>query len=193
MRPTPMNPLFNHATNLIASRILPLGFDICHSAPNRMDDLHTSMNYLGRMAIWDGEREDTCFADTETWRQFRAWHDWVHYRFDCAFSLPGEHKALHIQAGQLMRCYGRADDAISMIALMFCNIIGPLEAAAAGQAKVSGREFCEANWESWLPYARALVAEQGPTDVDAIAFAETAHDLRNRVGPRVPKPIQPAV
>lgn len=179
----PMIPLFNDATNMIASRIFPLGFDICHAAPNRVDDLHTAMNYLGRMAIWDGEHEDTCFGDTETWRQFRAWHDWVHYRYDGAFTLPGEHKVLHIQAGQLMRCYGRADDVIDMIALMFCNILGPLEAAAAGKAGVSGREFCEANWESWKPYARELVNEQGQTDVDAIRFSERAYEMRARLGP----------
>lgn len=179
----PMNAQLNDATNLIASRIFPLGFDIAHAAPNTMAELHTAMNHLGRMAIWDGEYEDTCFADTETWRQFRAWHDWVHYRYDCAFTLPGEHKALHIQAAQIMRCYGRGEDAVSMIALMFCNILGPLEAAERGEPKVSGRQFCEANWESWVPYAREITTNQGPTDVDAIRFAVTAYDLRATVGP----------
>lgn len=183
----PMNPLFNTATNLITARIFPVGFDVCHSAPNRLEDLHTALNYFGRMSIWDGEREDTCFGDTETWRQFRAWHDWVHYRYDCAFSMEGEHKALHIQAGQLMRLYGRADDVIEMVALLFCNIIGPLEAADAGLPKVSGREFCEANWQNWVPYAREVVAAQGPTDVDAINYAKTCWDLRAKFGPEIPQ------
>lgn len=187
----PMLPLFNDATNLIASRIFPLGFDICRSAPNRIDDLHTAMNFIGRMAIWDGDHEDTCFGDTETWRQFRAWHDWVHYRFDCRFSLKGEHKALHIQAGQLMRTYGRGDDVTAMIALLFCNIIGPLEAAEAGLPKVSGRDYCEANLESWMAYARDVVAHQGCTDVDAIAYAKDCYAKREAFGPVIPQKVPP--
>lgn len=182
---TPMNQAFNDATNCIAARIFPLGFDICRAAPNTMTELEAALNIHGRMAIWDGEWEDTCFADTETWRQFRAWHDWVHYRYDCAFSLPGEHKALHIQAGQLMRLFGRGEDVVEMIALMFCNIVGPLEAAEEGLPKVSGREFCERHVGDWMDYAAEIVAKQGPTDVDAIAFAANAYEMRRRLGPPV--------
>lgn len=105
---SPMIQAFNDVTNLIASRIFPLGFDICRSAPNRIDDLHTALNFMGRMAIWDGDHEDTCFGDTETWRQFRKWHDWVHYRYNCGFTMEGEHKALHTQAGQIMRTWAVA-------------------------------------------------------------------------------------
>ena len=87
---------------------------------------------MGRLAIWDGDHKDTCFGDTETWRQFRALHDWVHYRYGCSFTMEGEHEGLHIQADQIMRILGRGDDVLDMITLAFCNIIGPLEAAMVG-------------------------------------------------------------
>jgi len=188
---TPMIPAFNDVTNLIASRIFPLGFDICRSAPNRIDDLHTALNFMGRMAIWDGEHEDTCFGDTETWRQFRAWHDWVHYRFDCGFTMEGEHKALHIQAGQIMRILGRGDDVVDMIALTFCNIIGPLEATMVGLPKISGREFCETHLDEWRAYARDIRDHQGQTDADACAYAGAAYERRASLGPKITSRIEP--
>lgn len=188
----PMIPAFNDACNYIASRIFPLGFDICRGAPNTMLELNIALNIHQRQAIWDGDHEETCFANTETWRQFRAWHDWVHYRFDCAFTLAGEHKALHIQAGQLMRLYGRGPDVVDMIALMFCNIIGPLEnKLVPGYQAVTGREFCEANMKHWLAYAQNIVDTQGITDVDAIQCAESAYDFRSRFGPEVPREALP--
>lgn len=182
----PMIPAFNNACNLIASKIFPLGFDMRHAAPNTYRDLCRALNEFGRMEIWDGDREQTCFAHTETWRAFRAWHDWCHYRFDGHFTLLGEHKVLHIQAGQLMRLYGRADDVRDWIALMFCNILGPLEDALVEPVTLNGRQYCEANWQKWKPYADNIIAHQGQTDVDAIDFAEKAYEYRDKFGPAVP-------
>lgn len=190
---TPMIPAFNDACNYIASKVFPLGFDICRGAPNTTLELDIALNIHQRMAIWDGEHEETCFADTETWRQFRAWHDWVHYRFDCGFTLEGEHKAIHIQAGQLMRLYGRSPDVVEMIALMFCNIIGPLEdQLVPGYQAVSGRQYCETHHAQWVPYAENIVQNQGITDVDAIEFAKRAYEFRSEFGPIVPEQARPS-
>jgi hypothetical protein len=189
----PINPTFNEASCHIASHIFPLGFDVCRSAPNTMDELCERMDCYGRMAIWSGDYSHTCFADTETWLQFRAWHDWVHYRFGAAFTMPGEHTSCHIQAGQLMRLYGRGDDVVEMIALLFCNVIGQLEAGMeTGKPVPDGHAYCAANVASWRDYAKNIVANQGRTDVDAIEFAKQAYDYRKEFGPRVPWQALPA-
>lgn len=187
MQLQPLNPQFNDAACFIASRIFPLGFDVYRAAPNTFHELHHQMDMLNRMAIWSGDYSHTPFADTETWWQFRAWHDWVHHRFGDSgadFSMPGEHVACHIQAGQLMRLYGRTPDVTAMIALLFCHVVGQLEAAAIGQDVSDGHSFCSENWQSWMPYAERIVAEQGYTDVDAIAFGRAyAQQMRAELGP----------
>lgn len=71
-----------------------------------------------------------------------------------------------------------------MIALTFCNIVGPLEAVMAGIEKVSGRAYCEANLKSWRAYAHDVRDHQGPTDADAIAYATEAYARRSALGPR---------
>lgn len=188
----PLNPAFNDAVNLIASRIFPLGFDVHRAAPNTYDDLRVCMDVFNRMAIWSGDYSQTCFGDTETWQQFRAWHDWVHYRFGAPFTMPGEHTACHIQAGQLMRLYGRGDDVVEMIALLFCEIVGRLEDGMEhGRPTPDPHAYCAANVDGWRAYARKIVAEQGPTDVDAIRYAARAYALRAEVGPPVPEAAYP--
>jgi len=185
----PINPQFNDCSNFIASQIFPLGFERCHRAPNTMNELHTWCNIMGRMAIWDGDYTHTCFADSETWLQFRAWHDWIHQRFDCEFSLPGEHKACHIQAAQLMRLYGRGEDVRDMIALMFCEILSKLEYIVEnGSGVEDGHAYTAAEWHNWKDYAQNILDNQGITDVDAIKFAEKAYDYRAEFGPKVPLP-----
>jgi hypothetical protein len=79
-----------------------------------------------------------------------------------------------------------------MIALMFCNIIGPLEnKLVPGYQAVTGREYCEANMNNWIAYAQNIVDTQGITDVDAIRCAESAYDFRSRFGPEVPREALP--
>lgn len=184
---TPLNPAFNDAACRIASHIFPLGFDVCRGAPNTMNELCDLLDCYGRMAIWSGDYSKTCFADTETWLQFRAWHDWVHYRYAAPFTMPGEHTACHIQAGQLMRLYGRGEDVVDMIALLFCNVVGQLEdGMETGKPVADGLAYCTARVDAWKPYARRIVQEQGRTDVDAIRYAERAYELRDEAGPKVP-------
>lgn len=182
----PINPEFNDACVFIASKIFPLSFDVFRSAPNTYPDLHRSMDQLNRMAIWSGDHSNTCFADTETWWQFRAWHDWCHYRFGLDFTMPGEHAVCHVQAGQLMRLYGRGDNVQAMIALLFCNIVGQLEAGMAGQPVTDGHAYCSEKVGDWMPYAARIIAEQGTTDIDAMRYAQQAYRLRAAVGPAVP-------
>lgn len=192
MERAPLNPQFNDACAHIASYIFPLGFDVCRSAPNTIPELHTAMDLYGRMAIWSGDHSSTCFADTETWWQFRAWHDWVHYRYGAGFTMPDEHAACHIQAGQLMRLYGRGEDVVQMIALLFCNIIGQLEAGMAGKPVTDGHAFCAENVAAWVAYARKIVEEQGRTDVDAKRYGKSCYALRDSAGPPVPWRARPA-
>lgn len=184
----PVNQQFNDASNFIASQIFPLSFEVRHSAPNTMLELGVCLGVLNRMAIWDGDYTHTCFGHSETWLQFRAWHDWCHHRFDCAFTLEGEHKACHIQAGQLMRLYGRGEDVRDMIALLFCEILSKLEyIVETGEYVKDGYAFTCAKWPEWVAYADNIIAHQGLTDVDAMAFAEKAYDYRAEFGPTVPK------
>ena len=185
----PVNQNFNDWSNFIASEIFPLGFERCHRAPNTMHELHTWCNIKGRMAIWDGDHSQTCFAHSETWLQFRAWHDWIHQRFDCPFTLEGEHKACHIQAAQLMRLYGRGEDVRDVIALMFSEILSKLEyIVECGTGVSDGYEFTNHVWRDWIPYAQNIIDNQGPTDVDAINFAVDAYQFRDKFGPKVPQP-----
>lgn len=188
---SPVNPQFNEACVRVASYVFPLGFDVYRGAPNTGPELNHLMDLYGRMAIWSGDYSTTCFADTETWWQFRAWHDWVHYRFGCQFNMPGEHMACHIQAGQLMRLFGRGEDVTRMIALLFCNVIGQLESGMAGAPVADGHAYCDANAEAWLPYARHIVEVQGRTDLDAIRFSQDAYVLRDNLGPPVPPEARP--
>jgi hypothetical protein len=188
----PVDPAFNAAVHCIAAHIFPLGFDVRKAAPNTFDELHSQMDVMGRMSIWSGDYTRSAFADTETWWQFRAWHDWVHYRYGAGFNMPGEHVACHIQAGQLMRLYGRTDDVVRMIAVLFCNVIGPLESAMAHRPVTDAHAYTVDNVGSWMPYAAKVVAEQGYTDADAVEYAKQAYLLRDTVGPRVPWQARPA-
>lgn len=183
----PINQAFNNACLYIATRLFPLGFDVCANAPNSMQSLADSMNRLGRMAIWSGDHtRASCFADSEVWLQFRAWHDWIHYRFSCAFCMLGEHEACHIQAGQLRRLYGEGEDVAEMVALLFTTVIDPLEYAAAGQPIQVGLEHARANWRAWLPYARHVLATQGESDYAAKLFAADYLGFRAEHGPKIP-------
>lgn len=188
----PVNPEFNKACVFIASQIFPLGFDVRHNAPNSMEELNESMNSLNRMAIWSGDYSNSCFGDSETWFQYRAWHDWIHYRFSCPFTLPGEHMALHIQTGQLIRLYGRGDNVADMVALMFAATLGPLECAEAGKAVTDAHEFCATTWRDWLPYAKHLLSLPITTDPDFRASAEDAYSFRAKFGPPVPPEAMPS-
>lgn len=184
----PILQSFNDAIVYIATRLFPLGFDVFNAAPNSYEELRASMERTNRLAIWTGDYTDSAFADSEVWRQFRAWHDWTHYRYGCGFNMLGEHEACHVQAGQLRRLYGSGEDVAQMVALLFQSILGPLEQQAAGIKVESNYQLSLDQWESWLPYARRVLAEQGDSDNAALAYARRCYDLRAEVGPPIPAP-----
>lgn len=185
----PVNPDFNNWSCFIASQIFPLGFDVYPGAPNSMKELITCCRITKRLAIWSGDYTQSCFADSETWLNFRAWHDFIHQRYDCPFTLEGEHKACMIQAGQLMRLYGRGEDVRDVIALMFSEILSKLEhIVECGSPVKDGHAFVARVWKDWIPYAQNIIDNQGITDVDAINFAKNAYQFRDKFGPKVPQP-----
>lgn len=181
----PVSQELNDASIEICTRIFPFGFDVTDDAPNSFDELSDALRHTGRMAIWAGDFSHTAFADTEAWREFRAWHDWVHYRYDLRFSLPDEHAVCHVQAAQLVRLYGRGENVAKMVAVLFCTILDTLEQPLSGNTPADWWEFARDNWERWLPYARKLVGEQGVTDVAALRYAANCYAIRAEVGPPV--------
>lgn len=189
----PVCDKLNAASVEICTRIFPLGFDVTDNAPNTFEELTVALANHGRMAIWTGDYHDTVFGDTEIWREFRAWHDWCHYRYNLQFNLPDEHAVCHVQAAQLVRLYGRGEDVAQMIATMFCVILDTLEQPLAGNNPESWWQFGRDNYGRWLPYARRLLERQGLSDLDAIRLSKEAYTWRAELGPAVPPEAAPAV
>ena len=57
------------------------------------------------LPIWSGASEGTIWGEPRFNWLFRAWHDSIHVRYGCDFTLEGELKASRIQA-QLARDMG---------------------------------------------------------------------------------------
>lgn len=174
----PLSLALNMATNVIAGKVFPFGYDIRPNAPNTFDECCEEFRLTGKISIWDGDFSNTGFGDTETWRNFRAWHDWVHVRYSFPFTMPGEYGAATFQSFQVFSILGRGEQAIDAVAQVWAELIGPLEAQLQEHTIPCPREFVREGKSVWRPLAARLATWSCQSTVDALAHAQTLADQR---------------
>lgn len=174
----PLNPSLNWAVNTIAEKTFPFGFHVRPDAPNTIAEIEREFRLTGQISIWPGDFTLTGFGDTETWRNFRAWHDYVHMRYGFPFGMPGEYGAATFQSFQLYRLLGRDDVAIDAVAQLWAELIGPLEAQVKGHTVPCARAFVRAQKPLWLPMAQHIAGLSCSSSVDWLGHANEAARCR---------------
>lgn len=175
----PLNPALNWATNVLASQIFPFGYDIRPNAPNTYDECCEEFRLTGKISIWDGDYTNTGFGDTETWRNFRAWHDYVHVRYGFPFTMPGEYGAATFQSFQVYRLLGRDDVAVDAVSQVWAELIGPLEARLQEHTIPCPRVFVRDQKPIWRPLATKLATYSCQSTVDALKHAASVSAERS--------------
>jgi len=171
MSKEPLNAALNYAVNTIADRVFPFGYNVRPNAPNTYDECCEEFRTTGQISIWDGDYTNTGFGDTETWRNFRAWHDFVHVRHQFPFDMPGEYAAATFQSFQIYKILGRDDIAIDAVAQLWAELIGPLEARLHNHTIPCARQFVREQKPIWRPLAERLAATTCHTSSDALREA----------------------
>lgn len=181
MKP-PLNEAFNWAVNVIADKIFPFGYNIRPNAPNTYDECCEEFRLTGQISIWSGDFDNTGFGDTETWQNFRAWHDFVHVRHQFPFTMPGEYAAATVQSFQLFKLLGRDETSIDAVAQLWAELIGPLEARLHNHTIPCARQFVREQKAVWKPLAERLATWRATSSADILAHARTMADQRARWG-----------
>lgn len=176
----PLNTKLNWAVNVITAATFPFGYDIRPNAPNTFDECCEEFRLTGKISIWDGDFSNTGFGDTETWRNFRAWHDYVHVRYNFLFTMPGEYAAATFQSFQLYRLLGRDNEAIDAVAQVWAELIGPLEAKLHNHTVPCARQFVREQKPVWRPLADKLAMLSCQSTVDALRIAAEIGEQRRR-------------
>lgn len=167
----PLSPALNRAVNIIVDRIFPFGYNVRPNAPNTYDECCEEFRTTGQISIWSGDFDNTGFGDTLTWQNFRAWHDWVHVRFQFPFTMPGEYAAATIHSYQVFRLLGTTEEAIDAVAQLWAELIGPLEAQLHNHTIPCARQFVREQKAVWRPLAERLAATPCHTSADAVRIA----------------------
>lgn len=178
----PLNPHLNWAVNVIAAKTFPFGYDVRPNAPNTYDECCAEFRTTGKISIWDGDFSNTGFGDTETWRNFRAWHDYVHVRHGFPFTMPGEYGAATFQSFQVYSLLGRDDNAIDAVAQVWAELIAPLEAQLQQHTIPCPRQFVRESKPIWRPLAERLASYKCESTVDALRHAAELSAQRTRWG-----------
>lgn len=127
MNKEPLSHPFNIAVWTIANTLHPLGWDVSSEAPSTYEDLVKDVAKRGRFTVWNGASDETIYADPETNFAFRAWHDWVHWRYNLDFSPANERAVAYVQAAHLLRTYGKEWQTNDFVALILAEVIGQAE------------------------------------------------------------------
>lgn len=139
----PFSIPFNAACVVHAARCWPQGFNSAPAAPATLAALCDEVDGTGRLTVWDGASGETIFGDPEINLQFRAWHDWAHWRYRLPFDMNGETAAAFVQAAQLTRTHGPDPE---LLALLFCEVIGQAHFYQSfGAFPDDQRSFCRVN------------------------------------------------
>lgn len=169
----PFNIHLNVAAMTFARDLWPHGFKVDrYGAAETLEALAFQVTHDGQITVSDAHCETTIFADPEVNVNFRAWHDWAHWRYSLGFDLAGERAAAMVQAAQVCRRFGPDGD---MLALLFCEVIGQSEHYAAhGEFPRDQVEFTH----TYLPFFQPMAADfanldaaGGLTDRQAIRVA----------------------
>ena len=145
----PVSRLFNIAVRTCSDHCFPLGFDVSYDtkyaqAPT-LEALQGELNATKRLVIYGGDSDNTIFDDEGINHCFRAWHDWHHAMGGHDFTLQGEIDTAYAQARDLVKLYGRTSQTVSMIELLFIEVIGHAEYyATTGNFPANQRAFAEA-------------------------------------------------
>ena len=78
-----MNPPYSELYRLVADQAPK--FHARDNAPGTFAELHSSLQ--GELCVYAGASELTVFGSPLGNHMFRAWHDTVHYRMNCDFSM----------------------------------------------------------------------------------------------------------
>lgn len=137
----PLNPALNAAVLAIVAKLLPEGFDVANDAPATYEALRAHVADTGRICVWSGASDQTIFGDPAVNYAFRAWHDWVHWRYSLPFTAEGERRVSMIQCRQLraMRPLSGRD----LCYWVHAEVVGQLEYKARwGSFPEDQRAFC---------------------------------------------------
>ncbi len=145
---TPLDIGYNIAVRSIARRLFPTGYDTTDNegdAPTSLSELNTVIQGgAGRMVVWSGACENTIFDCPETNQDFRAWHDWCHWRGQFPFTLDGEKDAVAMQCDNLQTLYGYHADVSKWQLIVRADIIGTFaHREIAGAYPVNQRAWTE--------------------------------------------------
>lgn len=174
----PLSLDLNIATQAMARRLFPLGYDLTPHAmtgEETMADLNTGR----RLKVFSGASDQTIYADAEINHDARAWHDWAHWRYKLGFDLAGETAAAFVQVRHLCYYHGDGAETVDMAALLLCEIIGqagfflehrsfPVDQVAFARRHVAGYQGLAST------IVRAL-SKPGASDKSAIILARQWH------------------
>ncbi|MGI1661363.1 hypothetical protein ACRDNQ_03895 [Palleronia sp. KMU-117] len=85
----PLDESFNEAVLVIAGKLVPQ-YVVSDDAPGTFRALKEHLDAGKTLVVAAAGSDYTVFGTPEVNWAFRAWHDWVHWRFEYDFSLPGE-------------------------------------------------------------------------------------------------------
>ena|SRR5579859_94461 len=120
----PVNPEFNVAVLQMASRVMPIGYDVIDNGPETYEALVADVTATGRIRVDRWNSDTSVYADQEVNWAARAWHDWTHWRHRIPFGLFGEVDTFYRQAGDLETIYGHGRQFKSFLPILFADIVG---------------------------------------------------------------------
>lgn len=117
----------------IVGQLFPVGFDLSdESVIHSLDDINEHYARTGRFRVWKGASDQTIFGDAEVNYALRAWHDWCHWRYQCALDLEGERQAAAYQVEHLTALYGASFETVEMASILLADVVGQAEFFAVG-------------------------------------------------------------
>lgn len=115
-------PLFDDLVGEIARDVLPRGWRACSGSPDTLEEVIRNFERTGDMIVTNSRPRTTVFGSFEKLIAFRAWHDWIHWKYVGEFTLPGELMVGHVHVGGLVEKLGFTREAQEMGALALIQV-----------------------------------------------------------------------
>lgn len=118
----PLIAAFDPTVLALARQRLPRGWKACGGSPNSLEDVIKVFERTGDMIVTNSVPKTAVFGDFATLVAFRAWHDWLHWKYVGEFTLPGELMVGHVHVGGLVAELGFTDEVQAMGALALIQV-----------------------------------------------------------------------
>lgn len=101
-QPLPLSTSLNVIVQHMAHKLFPTGYDVGPDAPDSLEALNGQIAQRGRLVVYSGASDNTIFGAPEINHDFRAWHDWTHWRHQLPFTPEGEQQVAELQIGHMV-------------------------------------------------------------------------------------------